>query len=70
MIYTKDWLHMDFYLSTKCTVYKLATYIQPLPVSMIYGYLGALSSLILVYLVILIPWLSVNVVTSRQTKTF
>lgn len=28
MIYTKDWLHMDFYLSTKCTVYKLATYKQ------------------------------------------
>ena len=50
MIYTKDWLHMDFHLSiNQPHIYK------PLTVSMIYGNLGDLSSLILVYLVILIP---------------
>lgn len=61
--------YIYFDLLTKPSVYKLATYTKPLPVSMIYDKFGSSSSLIVVYLVILITCKSVNVVTSRQTKT-
>lgn len=59
----------SYTLSTKFTVYKLATYTQAITSQYDIWQFGSLSSLLQVYLAILITCKSVNVVTGHQTKT-